>query len=205
LSEAKFREIVKYFSLDIEANKAAVLASLNRNTINRYYMLIRRRISEFCEVEECRSGMTSAGHGSRVAENGPSVFGICLINDKIYTEIIDQIELPGDQKMIAPQNETANLMKFSDNSLSNKYYAVVDYRCGRYIRIKSNTTSGNLNTAPKTCDIFWGYVKSRLMKFKGISKSTMYYHIKECEFRFNNRNEDLYKLLLKIMRQNPLS
>ncbi|MBD3790856.1 MAG: IS1595 family transposase, partial [Campylobacterales bacterium] len=28
---------------------------------------------------------------------------------------------------------------------------------------------------------------------------------KECEFRFNNRGEDLYKLLLKIFRKEPLN
>ncbi len=30
-------------------------------------------------------------------------------------------------------------------------------------------------------------------------------HFKECEFRFNNRGEDLYKLLLKIFRKEPLN
>ncbi|MBD3789323.1 MAG: IS1595 family transposase, partial [Campylobacterales bacterium] len=28
---------------------------------------------------------------------------------------------------------------------------------------------------------------------------------KECEFRFNYRGEDLYKLLLKIFRNDPLN
>ena len=28
---------------------------------------------------------------------------------------------------------------------------------------------------------------------------------KECEFRFNHRNEDSYKLLLKMLRENPRS
>ncbi len=33
---------------------------------------------------------------------------------------------------------------------------------------------------------FWGYAKTRLARFRGILKSTFYYHLKECEFRFNN-------------------
>jgi transposase-like protein len=33
-----------------------------------------------------------------------------------------------------------------------------------------------------------------------MSRSTFYLHLKECEFRFNHRDEDLYKLLLKITR-----
>jgi len=51
---------------------------------------------------------------------------------------------------------------------------------------------------------FWGFAKSRLSKFRGMSRKTFYLHLKECEFRFNNRNQDIYKLLLKMFRENPL-
>jgi transposase len=36
ISEAKFRQFVKYFTLDLEAQKIAILTRLNRNTVNRY-------------------------------------------------------------------------------------------------------------------------------------------------------------------------
>jgi len=29
-------------------------------------------------------------------------------------------------------------------------------------------------------------------------------HLKECEFRFNNRDQDLYKILLEIFRKEPI-
>ncbi|MDQ6786649.1 MAG: IS1595 family transposase, partial [Acidobacteriota bacterium] len=35
-----------------------------------------------------------------------------------------------------------------------------------------------------------------------LSKNTFYLHLKECEFRFNYRNENLYSLLLKITKDN---
>ena len=49
LSEAKFRELVKVFALDVEAQKIAYLTQLSRNTVNRYLFLVRQRIAEFCE------------------------------------------------------------------------------------------------------------------------------------------------------------
>ena len=49
ISEAKFREFVKYFALDLDASKIALLTGLNRNTVNRYLLLIRNRIAEYCE------------------------------------------------------------------------------------------------------------------------------------------------------------
>jgi transposase len=51
----------------------------------------------------------------------------------------------------------------------------------------------------------WSYAKGRLMKFHGIPKVTFYFHLKECEFRFNYRNQNIYKLVLGMLRKNPLS
>ncbi len=52
---------------------------------------------------------------------------------------------------------------------------------------------------------FWGYAKTRLAKFRGIRKESYYYHLKECEFRFNYRHENIYQIMLKIFRNNPLN
>ena len=41
---------------------------------------------------------------------------------------------------------------------------------------------------------FWGIAKVRLSKFRGMDKRTFYLHLKECEFRFNRRQDNLYKL-----------
>ena len=49
-----------------------------------------------------------------------------------------------------------------------------------------------------------GYAKHRLQKFKGLQKDYFDLHLKEIEFRFNNRKENLYKLLLKEFRKNPI-
>ncbi|MDR0993090.1 MAG: IS1595 family transposase, partial [Verrucomicrobiota bacterium] len=34
--------------------------------------------------------------------------------------------------------------------------------------------------------------------------STFYLHLKECEWRFNHRHCNTYKILLKLFRNNPL-
>jgi transposase len=52
---------------------------------------------------------------------------------------------------------------------------------------------------------FWGFAKTRLVKFGGMSRSTLYLHLKECKFRFNHRNEDLYSLLRTLTRSSVLT
>ena len=51
---------------------------------------------------------------------------------------------------------------------------------------------------------FWSFAKHRLAQFHGIRKDKSALHLKETEFRFNHRHQDLYKALLQLLRQNPL-
>ena len=51
---------------------------------------------------------------------------------------------------------------------------------------------------------FWSFAKRRLQKFNGVSSETFNLHLKECEYRFNNRDRNLYRELLKLLRKNPL-
>jgi len=51
---------------------------------------------------------------------------------------------------------------------------------------------------------FWSFAKRRLSKFNGLTDYKFILHLKESEFRFNNRKNDLYQILLKTFRENPL-
>ena len=99
ISEAKFRDIVRYFSLDVNALKIASLTKLNRNTVNRYLGLIRERIFELCEqsspfqgeveVDESYFGARRIkGKRGRGAAGKTPVFGILQRGGKVYTEIV---------------------------------------------------------------------------------------------------------------------
>ncbi|MBI5885486.1 MAG: IS1595 family transposase, partial [Deltaproteobacteria bacterium] len=41
-------------------------------------------------------------------------------------------------------------------------------------------------------------------RFRGMSPKTFYLHLKECEFRFNYRGNDLGKMILRLLRNQPL-
>ena len=99
ISEAKFREFVRYFSLDLDAHKIAFLTGLNRNTVNRYLLLLRKRTAEFCEqsspfvgeieVDESYFGaIRIKGKRGRGAYGKTPVFGILQRGGKVYTEIV---------------------------------------------------------------------------------------------------------------------
>ncbi len=88
-----------YFVHDLDAQTIASLVALNRNTINRYLLLLRKRIAEFCdqhspfdgEIEGDESyfgGKRFKGKRGRGAYKKTLVFGILKRGGKVYTEIV---------------------------------------------------------------------------------------------------------------------
>ena len=52
---------------------------------------------------------------------------------------------------------------------------------------------------------FWSFAKRRLAKFNGLTDHKFNLHLKECEFRWNHRDKNLFfnKLLMNF-RKSPL-
>ncbi|MCK4447678.1 MAG: transposase [Candidatus Marinimicrobia bacterium] len=44
----------------------------------------------------------------------------------------------------------------------------------------------------------WSFAKERFLKYHGVSKNHFYLYLKEMEFRYNYRKENLYKKLAEI-------
>ena len=81
----------------------------------------------------------------------------------------------------------------------------VDHGTNEFVRGSSHINGKEGTPSELLCiEGFWGFSKSRLTRFKGLPKSTFYLHLKECEFRFNNKDENIYLLLLNIIRNLPL-
>ena len=56
ISEKKFREILKYFCLDLEAKKIAEICKISRPCVNRIVQQIRLLIAKECEKISKMSG-----------------------------------------------------------------------------------------------------------------------------------------------------
>ena len=99
ISEAKIRQIVKLFTIDLTASQIAEVTGLNRNTINRHLTALRERIASFCHEESPVSGEVEVdesyfgarrvkGLKGRGARGKTIVFGLFKRNGRVYTEIV---------------------------------------------------------------------------------------------------------------------
>ncbi|MEO9885098.1 MAG: IS1595 family transposase, partial [Balneola sp.] len=56
ISEAKFRQILRLFCLDLTATQIAAVVGISRNSINKYLKGIRIEIARYCESTSPVSG-----------------------------------------------------------------------------------------------------------------------------------------------------
>ena len=207
ISRAKFRQILRLFAVDLTAVQIAELVHLNRNTVNRYLTLIRRAIASYCESESPFSGEIELdesyfgakrirGKRGRGAYGKTIVFGIYKRNGKVYTEIVPNCSRKTLYAIIKGKVDAASTIH-TDGFRS--YDGIVDLGYQKHYRVQHGKDEFAVGTNHiNGIEGFWGLAKVRLVKFRGLSKNTFYLHLKECEFRFNYRNQDLYKVLLKI-------
>jgi transposase len=217
LSEKKCREIIQLFSEDITATQIASITGVSRVTINNYLKLIRTEIARYCEERNPRYFHTLA-NGSLQGSNGhkknsesndtpiagellPAHYGFFRQEGSIFADGLQQLDR---NDIIVLQQ--AKLSGAAGNGIEGewtKYHAIADFDSWKLYRVGT----GHLVNGSSHADdiaIFWRHTKNRLMKFRGLNKNTLYLHVKECEFRYNNRNNDINGLLLSIMYHNPL-
>jgi len=214
ISEHKFRQIVRLFSVDLDATQIAKLTDLNRNTINRYLAKIRQRLVEYCDAQSPFSGEVEVdesffgarrvkGKRGRGATGKTIVFGIFQRNGHVYTEIVPNCSKATLQEVIRGKVALESII-YSDRWRG--YNGLVDVGYGKHLRVDHGRDEfAKGRTHINGIEGFWGYAKSRLVRFRGMSPGTFNLHLKECEFRFNHRGQDLYPLILKILRNRPLN
>ncbi|MBC7902943.1 MAG: hypothetical protein H7Y27_05950, partial [Gemmatimonadaceae bacterium] len=134
-------------------------------------------------------------------------YGFYRQNANIYVDWLEQVDKAAIQEL--QRSKMAAAVSNGNGSVNGqtqellKYQAIADFDGWRLYRID---TSNVVNGRGQVDDIsvFWGNTKSRLLKFRGLNKNTLYLHVKECEFRYNYRNEDINTILLNIIYKRPL-
>jgi len=216
IREAKFRSILLYFCLDIEAVKIAKLSNISRQSINKIIKNIRILIVKECEktskmqgeieIDESYFGAKRVrGKRGRGAGKKTPVFGMLKRNGQVYTQVVKNCSASELLPILCDCSDLAESIIYSDTWKA--YDGLVDYGAKAHYRVKHSKNEFALGRNHiNGIENFWGYAKHRLAKFRGISKNNFILHLKETEFRYNMKlqNQNLYKKLLFLIRENPL-
>ena len=210
ISELKFRSLVRHFAQDLSATDAAQLTGLTRKSATSIFLKIRQRIAEDClrrspfvtgtikATESHSCTLCVCGRRGCGTATGKPVFTLLVHENRIHTQII-----PDCRK--APLRAIIRGRYVADEVLLNNgwhgYHGLVDVEYEKPYGVKNEAAA---NGTLEEIENFWRFTKGRLEKFNGVSNRTFYLHLKECEWRFNRRDLDLYSELLELLRQHPI-
>ena len=207
LSTTKINKIILCFVEDITATATAKIVGVNRNTVNRYFNIIREKIfKESLKETEKEIGTFELdeayfdakrvrGKRGRGAAGKTPVFGLLKRGDKVFTKIVPNCSKEALMPIIQGHildGSTINTdgWKAYDGLILNGY----DHH--RVFHSKDEFARGKCHV--NGIENFWSFAKRRLAKFNGCSSAAFALHLKECEFRYNHRNDDLFKIIKQI-------
>ena len=182
----------------------------NRNTANRYYNLLRRAIlsesireagrevGEY-ELDESYFGARRVrGKRGRGAAGKTPVFGLLKRGEKVFVTVVPDCSreslMPVIKGLILESSTIyTDGWKAYDGLVLNGYeHYRVFHSENEFARGK-----GHVNGIEN----FWSFAKRRLAKFNGCGSDAFVLHLKECEWRYNHRHEDLLPLLKRLYRK----
>jgi len=213
ISEARFRSLLRCFALDLTASQAARMTGISVRSVNPIFLRLRERLVHQCRLHSPFAGELEAdesyfgprrvrGRRGRGAGRKIIVFGLLKRGDKVYTEIVPNASSAALHAII---RNKASIESIVHTDRWRGYNGLVDLGYARHRRVDHGDNQFALGPNHiNGIESFWSYAKHRLAQFHGVNKNTFPLHLKETEFRFNHRNDDIYKLLLSILRKDPL-
>lgn len=118
-------------------------------------------------------------------EHKTTVFGILQRGGDVYTHIIkrnDARTLIPIVRLVVEDKTTVYTDKwrgFTDLKLDGYTHKSVNHS-EEYVAKDGSHING--------IESFWSFARRRLSKFNGIARTTLPLHLKECEFRYNNKD-----------------
>jgi transposase-like protein len=209
LSNYTIKKILRCFCTDLTAVQTSKLLDINRNTINRFYKIFREIIIELSTIE--RAGKIDNGEveldesyfgakrvrgkKGRGARGKTIVFGILKRDGKVFTNIVANCSR-SELLPIIQGKVLENTTVYTDGWRSYDGLITLGYKHYRIHHHNNEFARGKNHV--NGIESFWSYAKTRLSKFRGF-KGNLALHLRECEFRFNHR-DDLEPTLLKKLK-----
>jgi transposase-like protein len=210
LTAYKIKKIMICFCEDLPASKTANLLEINRNTINNYYNDFRMKIFDYLyglqkekkfegdvELDESYFGAKRIrGKRGRGAAGKTPVFGILKRDGNVYVEVVkncskEQLMPIIQGKILEGSTIYTDGWKAYDGLILNGYEHYRIFHSHNEFARGKNHVNG--------IESFWAFTKRRLAKFNGLTDDKFILHLKESEFRWNHRNDDLLAKLLIVM------
>ncbi len=202
LDEQRFRKILALFAEDLTAVEVANQTGVNVRSVNSIFLKLRDRIAQWSEsIASATPGLNAVGGPNQpdqpisgyLHSESDGVIGVRIFvhEDQVYCSLLTASAVQRNHQ--------------TDKNIWREYPVGIDVRRDMRLKIKSETYQ--MAYAAKDIErieLFGQFLRQRLSKFKGLRRGKFYCHLKESEYRYNNRGGDLYPLLLGMLGESPI-
>ncbi len=197
--------IIKLFELELSARKISQQVDLSYPTILKALTVIRLAILHNgqsddlldgeIELDEAYFGGRRKGKRGRGAANKTPVFGILERNGMVKVDVVRNVSA----KTIL--DHTIQTVRRGSIVYTDKFRGYDSLMfCGyRHLKIDHKRRFASGKVYINGIEGFWSFAKERLMKHHGVSKEKFPLYLKELEFRYNNRKQSIFNLIVKYI------
>jgi transposase len=190
----KFLMAIKLFEIDTSVRESAKQLGLANNTVYHLYQISRNAIIITDSDNGSFSGeieMDESYFGGRRKGNR----GILERGGKVNVEVVGDVK--GDTLLeLAIKKVKRGSLIYTDRFRS--YNGLVSYGF-KHKRIDHGKLFANGKVYINGVEGFWSFAKERLMKYHGVDPMKFPLYLKELEFRYNQRDRDLFNDLLQVL------
>ena len=191
-----------------------MLAGVNKNTTHRIYGRLRSRIVALAEAEAAPftgsveidesyfgprriRGCRGRGAGRKVA-----VIGLLKRGGRVFCSPVMDCSKAELMPVIRGNVDADESTIYTDGWRAYDGLVLEGFKHYRIHHHENQFARGKRHI--NGIESFWSFAKLRLAKLKGVRWEFFYDHLKETEWRFNHRRDNLYNLTLKHLSSSPL-
>ncbi len=153
------------------------------------------KLSGEIELDESYFGGKRKGQRGRGAAGKSIVFGLLERDGRVYTKVVEDVSAETLMTHIE-QHTRKGSVYFTD--AFRGYQSLQRY--GKHLVVNHSKDFVDKRTKNHINGIegFWSYAKHILYNYRGVSRYHFPMYLKEIEYRYNHKNENVFKLLLKL-------
>ena len=196
--------LLEYFCLGVPAYRLRLQVPLDLKTVQRWFRILRIAIYRH-EMKEMKTILAKADARSALAGGrvqirqdfsvsaGRMALGIYKGNGRVITL---PVSLPAGEAGVTAVDEAGRL-HFCNETLACTYLNIH----GNSVVVNGENGARRGHELPEDIEGFWAFTRQWLKHYRGVPRMYFPLYLKEIEWRFNHRSDNLVKLIRNHLDQ----
>jgi transposase len=206
LSCIQWLSIIKLFELEVSVHKMAKQMTISYKAVYGAVNTIRMSILSHAEdadallggeieLDEAYFGGRRKGNRGRGAAGKVPVFGILERDGLVHVNVVPNVTAETLLGFTVKKVRRGSVV-YTDKFRSYDSLMFCGYR---HLKVDHDRYFSSGKVYINGMEGFWSWAKERFIKHHGVSKEYFPLYLKELEFRYNNRNSDIFDLVANYL------